>query len=92
MVDISVSEVATGVLVAAIGTAGRWLATAARAPRGRRAEDLSIARWFETYKLTETVPDLPGLSDLPPGDAECLAEILRGPEVQAALQSCSPFG
>lgn len=89
MIDISVSEVATDVLVTAIGTAGRWLATAARSPRGRKAEDLSIARWFETYKLTETVSDLPGLSDLsdlPPGDAERLAEILRGPEVQAALQ------
>ena len=75
-----IDEVTAGVLVSAIGATGKWLATAARAPRGRKAEDLSIARWFETYKLTRAVPDaLPALS---PSDAE----VLRGPAIQAALQ------
>jgi hypothetical protein len=62
MIEVSVNEVATGVLTGAIGSAGRWLAVAATGPRGRRAEDLSIARWFETYKLTDRAPALPGLS------------------------------
>ncbi|MBO0803088.1 MAG: NACHT domain-containing protein [Nocardiopsaceae bacterium] len=83
MIDVSMDQAATEALVAAIGVAGRWLATAARAPRGRKAEDLGIARWFETYKLTSDVPELPELS---PADAERLAEILRGPDVQATLQ------
>ena len=82
MIDINISEIATEVLVSAIGTAGRWIATAASAPRGRRAEDLSVARWFETYKLTDAVPDLP----LSPAETGQLADILRGDAIQGSLQ------
>jgi hypothetical protein len=86
---ISVDEVATGVLVNAVSAVGGWLGTAAtsaaaRSGRGRPAEDLAIARWFETYKLTEQVPP-----DSPPMSAEAaarLTELLRGDDVQAAVQ------
>lgn len=80
---IDISEVANGVLVSAIGATGKWLATASRAPRGRKAEDLSIARWFETFSLTSHPPEL---SDLAPSDAELTADALRGPDVQGTLQ------
>lgn len=81
---IDISEVANGVLVSAIGATGKWLATAARAPRGRKAEDLSVARWFETYKLTADPPE--ALSSLAPSDAELVADALRGPDIQGTLQ------
>jgi NACHT domain len=80
---INIDEVVTGVLINAIGATGRWLAAAATSPRGRRAEELSIARWFETYRLTENVPDLP---DLSAALASRLAGVLRGDDVQAAVQ------
>jgi hypothetical protein len=86
---ISVDEVATGLLINAISVAGRWLGTAAtsaaaRSGRGQPAEDLAIARWFETYKLTEHVPpDSPSTS---PEAAARLTELLRGDDVQAAVQ------
>lgn len=47
---IRIDDVATGLLVSAISAAGRWLGTtvgAARSERGRAAEDLAVARWFE---------------------------------------------
>jgi hypothetical protein len=63
---ISVDDVVTGLLVNAISAAGRWLGTAAsaaRSGRGQAEEELAVVQWFETYKLTERVPALPGLSD-----------------------------
>jgi NACHT domain len=80
---ISIDEVASGVLVNAISATGRWLAIAATSPRGRRAEELSIARWFETYRLTENIPDLP---DLSAASASRLIDVLRGADVQAVVQ------
>jgi NACHT domain len=77
------SEVAAGVLVDVVAAVGRRLGTAAVAFRGRRyAEDVAIARWFDTYRLTDRVPALP---DLPPDVAGKLAEALGGNEVQAVL-------
>jgi hypothetical protein len=70
-------------LTTVIGVLGPRLAAAAMKPRGRRAEDLSIARWFETYKITAKFPELPGISD---DAAELLSEVLSGDEIQAALQ------
>lgn len=70
-------------LTTAIGVLGPRLAAAAMKPRGRRAEDLSIARWFETYKLTAKFPELPGISD---EAADLLSRVLAGEEIQAALQ------
>lgn len=54
---INIDEVATGVLVSAIGAAGRWLGTAAAAAwpgRRRAAEDLAIARWFECLQADDS--------------------------------------
>lgn len=82
MADLDITAIANGALVSAIGAVGRWLVAAARKPRGRRAEDLSIARWFETYRLT-SAPELPGISD---ADKRRLAEILTSDDMQATLQ------
>jgi hypothetical protein len=70
-------------LTTAIGVLGPRLAAAAMKPRGRRAEDLSIARWFETHRITAKFPELEGISD---EATERLAEVLGGDETQAALQ------
>lgn len=68
-------DIATGVLADAIVTMGRRLGGPALRGR-RRAEESALVRWFDTYQLTGTCPDLP---DLP------LPEVLRGDEVQALL-------
>ncbi len=76
-------EVVSGVLVETIVAAGRRLATAAQAVRGRRySDDLAIAQWFDTYSLTERTPPLPDLSAEAAGE---LAEVLSGDAVQAVL-------
>lgn len=76
-------EVVAGVLVDVVAGVGRSLGTAALAFRGRRyAKDLAIARYFDTYRLTERLPALPGMS---PGEAETLADALRGNEIQAVV-------
>jgi hypothetical protein len=83
---VSIDDVATGLLVNAISAAGRWLGTAAgaaRSGRGRAAEDLAVARWFESYKLTERIPELPALSD---ESAARLRSLLSGDDAQAAVQ------
>src|ERR1700733_5045966 len=76
-------EVVTGAVVNAIAVTGRRISAALGKPRGRRAEDLDIAQWFETFRLTESVPDLP---DLAPALRDRLVAILGGDEIQAALQ------
>jgi hypothetical protein len=81
---INIGEVADGALVNAIALAGRRISMAAGGLRGRRrADDVSVARWFETYSLTGTPPDRPGLPD---ELAQRLADVLGGDEFQAALQ------
>ena len=70
-----VHEIATEALVDAIVTTGRRLGGSVL--RGRRStEESAIIRWFDTYRLVETPPDLPD----PPSP-----EVLRGDEVQALL-------
>jgi hypothetical protein len=74
-------------LVNAISAAGRWVGAAAgsaRSGRGRAAEDLAVARWFETYELTERFP--PGVVGLSSVTKERLAGLLLGDDVQAAVQ------
>ena len=73
--DISISDVVDGALVNAIAVAGRWLSAALTglADQGR-GDDLPIARWFETFRLTAKVPDLP---DVTPGLARQLMGSLR---------------
>ena len=80
---INIGDVVDGALVNAIALAGRRIAIAVGGLRGRRrADDVSVARWFETYSLTGAPPDLPGLSeDL----AQRLADVLDGDEFQAAI-------
>jgi NACHT domain len=81
---INIGDVVDGALVNAIALAGRRISVAVDGMRGRRrASDLTAARWFETYRLTEETPDLP---DLSPALTERLAGILRADEIQAALQ------
>jgi hypothetical protein len=78
-----ISDVVAGVLVEAIGAAGRRLGAAAVAVANRRrGGDLEIARWFDTYRLTSDPPELP---DLSPDLSEQLAGFLRSNEVQAVL-------
>ena len=78
---INIDEIATGALINALAVAGRRLSLGlGKLPRRRRAKDIAVARWFETYQLTGTVPDLsPALTDQ-------LKAILSGDEIQAALQ------
>jgi hypothetical protein len=78
-----VAEVAAGLLTEAIAATGRQLGASIPRPGGRRiAEDLAVARWFDTYRLTERLPVLPELS---PADAKQLIEALRQDEIQAVL-------
>jgi hypothetical protein len=70
-------------LTTAIGVLGPRLAAAAMKPRGRRAEDLAIARWFDTCKITARLPGLPGISA---EAAQRLSQVLGGDEIQATLQ------
>jgi NACHT domain len=84
---ISIDEVATGLLINAVSAAGRWLGTAigaARSGRGQLPEDLAIAGWFETYKLTDRTP--PDVSRMSVEVTTRLTECLRGNDVQAAVQ------
>jgi hypothetical protein len=81
---INIGDVIDGALVNAIALAGRRISMAAGGRRGhRRADDVLVARWFETFTLTGTPPDLPGLSE---EQAERIAGALGGDEFQAALQ------
>ncbi len=82
---INFGEVVDGALVNAIALAGRRISMSVDGLRGRRhADDVSTARWFETYRLTGTPPELPGVSeDL----ARRLIDVLAGDEFQAALQA-----
>ena len=83
---INIGDIADGALVNAIALLGRRISTALAKPRGRPAEDLDVARWFATYRLTSEVPDLP---DLSPALRDRLAAIVNGDEIQAALQELS---
>jgi NACHT domain len=81
---INIGDVIDGALVNAIALAGRRIGRVARGLRDRRrGDDLSTARWFETYSLTGTPPDLPGLSE---HLTRRLVSVLDGDEFQAALQ------
>jgi hypothetical protein len=75
-------EIVTGALVNAIAVVGRQITKAASGLR-KPDDDLSTARWFETFRLTGTVPDLP---DLPAASSGRLVAVLSGAEIQAALQ------
>jgi hypothetical protein len=81
---VNIDEVATLVLADAISATGRLLIRPATAViRRRNDRDLAIARWFDTYRLTDGGPALP---DLAPSTAERLTGVLRSDEVQAVLQ------
>lgn len=82
MMLIIPDEVVTDALVNAIAVVGRKVGKAVSGLR-KPDETLPTARWFETFRLTETVPELPALS---PASGERLAGVLDGPEIQAALQ------
>jgi hypothetical protein len=80
---INIGDVVDGALVSAIAVAGRRISVAVDGLRGRRRlNDLTAARWFETYRMTS---EAPGLPELPAALTERLAEVLRGEEAQAAL-------
>jgi hypothetical protein len=78
------ADVVTGVLVDVIAATGRRLGGALMTLQGRKyREDLELARWFDTYRLTDGAPELP---ELPGGvTAGMLAEVLRGDEFHAVL-------
>ena len=79
-----IDEVVAGVLVDVITATGRRLSVAVGGSRGRRErDDLELARWFDTYKLTDARLQLPGL----PADItfEDLKNTLSGDEFQAVL-------
>ncbi len=74
-------EVVTGALVNAIAVVGRQMSKAVAGVR--KSDDVATARWFETFRLSGTLPDQP---DLSPETQDRLARILNGDEIQAALQ------
>ena len=74
-------EVVTGALVNAIAVVGRQISKAVAGVR--KSDDVATARWFETFRLSGTLPDQP---DLSPETQDRLARILNGDEIQAALQ------
>jgi NACHT domain-containing protein len=81
---ISIGEIVDGALINAIALTGRRISVAVGGQHGRRwIQDLTVARWFETYHLTGVAPALPELS---PALTQRLPEVLRGDEIQAALQ------
>jgi hypothetical protein len=81
---INITEIIDGTLVNAIAATGRMLASSASDAHSRRSgDDLDIARWFETYRITSELPTLPTISTV---TAERLAVVLLGDEIQAALQ------
>jgi uncharacterized protein YidB (DUF937 family) len=82
MVLINPDEVVTGALVNAVAVVGRRISKAAAGLR-KTDEGLATVRWFETFRVTEIPPDLPGIF---PGSWDRLTEVLRGDEIQAALQ------
>jgi hypothetical protein len=78
-----IDEIAVGVLVDVIAAAGRRLGTTALAVLGRgRADDLAIARWFDTYQLTG---EPQGFGELSAAASEHLSACLQGNEIQAVL-------
>src|SRR5215472_2022531 len=80
---INIDDVADGALVNAITTLGRQLAKAVRkARRFRHEDDIAIAHWFDTYRLTSRSLDL---SALPLDYPEGIVDVLRSDETQAAL-------
>lgn len=82
--DLNVSEIVDGALINAIAVIGRRVSVAIDgALERRRADDLSTARWFETYRFTREVP--PDLVKESPVRGR-LAKILNGDDIQAALQ------
>jgi hypothetical protein len=80
---INIVDIVDGALVNALALTGRRVSVAVRLLGRRRTADLTLARWFETNRLTSESPDLP---DLSPALTQRLADILRGDEIQAALQ------
>ena len=78
-----IDEVIAGVLVDAIAaTARRLVASAKVLAIRRRSDDLAIARWFDTYRLTEDPPEFPNMASALTGR---LAAVLRGNDTQAVL-------
>jgi hypothetical protein len=76
---VMIDEVAAEVLAGVITSVGRRVGTLAwSVSRHRGASDVSIARWFETYRLTE---HLPGIAGLTPDTAQAPAAVLRGDQV-----------
>jgi NACHT domain len=79
----SVEAVADGALGHAIAVTGQQIARAVRkAHRSRREDDFAIARWFDTYRLTSRVLDLPGM---PSELRDRLLDVLDSKETQAAV-------
>ena len=76
------NEIVTGALVNAITLVGRQVSKAASGLR-KPDDDLMTARWFETFRLTGTPPDLPELSA---ASWDRLAGILASAEIQEDLQ------
>jgi len=78
------TEIVSGVLVNAISSTSRWILAEASMPRGGRSkQDAEIATWFDTYRLSDTRPDMEAL---PEGLTEDrLIETIEANVVQACL-------
>lgn len=75
-------ETAAEVLASVLTAAGRGLRLALAAPRGRERADIDVARWLDTYALSDVA-----LSTLPGGLPEDgLEAFLLGNDIQAILQ------
>jgi len=74
-------DILHGLLVNAISATGRMIVGSASNMRSHRsADELDIARWFDTYQITGDGPDLPE------PDANQIKAVLRSDEAQAVLQ------
>jgi hypothetical protein len=77
-------EVLTGVLVNAISFFAKWSTSQAVSPRGSRARQIDLVRWYETYLLTPDANQIP--SSLREFDGGELTDIIARDSVQASIQ------
>jgi NACHT domain len=80
-VSIIVDETVAELLAATVVAAGRRLELALASPKGRKQADIEVARWFDTYTITDQVPSC--LSGWLTYDAQ--AAFLRENAVQAIV-------
>lgn len=83
MSDAVLTGVVSGVLVDVITVAGRRITTEMRSIKRSRSQDLDIATWFDTYKISDSLPALPPLPSNV--DSKLLEQVFQRDELHAIL-------